>query len=152
MVPYSCWSLRMCWAYADWGVVISDVGNVFAVPLCHVSTSLPYIWHAACLAGKFIYPTSIVVWYFFCFLAFDALRYCVYAFESDVCVCMFKEIGKLSDFWAVGCKILPIFLFSSFVSFVLCLCFYSCYTCIREVIVLLYGLYYFPFCLSSFFC
>ena len=43
MVPYSCSFLRMCWTYADWGVVISDVADVFAVPVCQVSTSLPYI-------------------------------------------------------------------------------------------------------------
>ena len=77
---------------------------VFVVPLCQVATSLPYIQHVACLAGKFIYPNSIVVWYFFWVLGFDALLYCVCAFESDVYVCVFKEIGKLSDFCGVGCK------------------------------------------------
>jgi len=76
-----------------------------------LSTSLPYIWHVACLAGKFIYPTSIVVWYFFWVLGFDALLYCVCASESDVYVCMFKEIGKFSDFWAVVCKCCPFFCF-----------------------------------------
>ena len=93
---------------------MSDVADVFAVPLCQVSTSVPYIRRVACLAVKFIYPTSIVVWYFFWILGFDALLYCVCAFESDVNVCMSKEIGKLSDFWAVVCKCCPI-LFSSFV-------------------------------------
>jgi len=29
---------------------------------------------------------------------FDIMLYCVYAFESDVYVCVFKEIGKFSDF------------------------------------------------------
>jgi len=133
MVPYSCWFLRMCWAYADWGVVISDVVDVFAVPLCPVSTSLPYIWHVACLAGKFIYPTFIVVWYFLgVVLGFDALLYCVCAFESDVYVCMFKEIGKLSDFWAVVCKCCH-FLFSFFVVLVwalCCICVFSLAMCV----------------------
>jgi len=79
------------------------------VPLCQVSTSLPYIRHVACLAGKFMYPTSIVVWYFLWVLGFDALLYCTCACESDVYVYMFKEIGKLSDFWAVVCKFCPFF-------------------------------------------
>jgi len=97
--------LGICWL----GVVISDVAYVFTVPLCEFSTSLPYIWHVAYLAGKFIYLTSIVVWYFFWVLGFDTLLYCVCALESDVNVCVFKEIGKLSDFWAVVCKCCPFF-------------------------------------------
>jgi len=35
---------------------------------------------------------------------FDALLYCVCAFESNVYVCGFKEIGKLSECLAVICK------------------------------------------------
>jgi len=69
----------------------------------------------------FLYA-SIVVWYFFWALGFDALLYCVCAFESDVYVCMFEEI----DFWAVVCKCCSFFVFifcCSYVSFVLYLCF-----------------------------
>jgi hypothetical protein len=108
------------------GFVIFYVADVFAITLCQVSTSLPYIWYVACLAGEFIYRTSIAVWYFFWVLGFDDLLYCVCAFESDVYVCMFKEIGKLSDFWALVCKCCLFFVFivcCSYVSFVLYLCF-----------------------------
>ena len=73
VVPYSCWFLKICWAYADWGVVISDVADVFAVSLCQVSTGLTYICHVACLAGEFVYPTSIIVGYFFWVLGYGAL-------------------------------------------------------------------------------
>jgi len=104
------------------GVVISDVAYVFAVPLCQVSTSLPYIRHVACLIGRFIYPTSIVVCYFFWVLGFVGLLYCVCAFESNVCVCVLKEIGKLSDFWAVVCKCCP------FLVFIFCLTWYDAIT------------------------
>jgi len=57
---------------------------------------------------------------------FDALLYCVCAFESNVYVCICKEIGKISDFWAVVCKFCPFVVFffcCSYVSFVLYLCF-----------------------------
>ena len=76
---------------------------------------------------KFIYPTSVVVWYFFWVLGFDALLYCVCDFESYVYVCMFKEIGKLSDFWTAVCKCCTFFVFifcCSYVSFVLYFCFF----------------------------
>jgi len=65
----------------------------------------------SCLAGTFIYPNSIVVRYFFWVLVFDALLYCICAFESDVYVCMFKEIGKLSDFSVVVYKCCPFYVF-----------------------------------------
>ena len=104
---------------------MSDVADVFAVPLCQVPTSLPYIRRVACLAVKFIYPTSIVVWYFFLVLGFDVFLYCVCAFESDVHVCMFKEIGKLFDFWAVVCKCCPYFVLI------------FCCSCVGAVFVLL---------------
>ena len=104
------------------GVVISNVAYVFAVLLRQVSTSLPYIRHVAGLAGKFIYSSTIVVWYFFWVLRFDVLLYCVCALESDVYVCVFKETGKISDFWAVVYKGCPSFVFIfcfSYLSFVL---------------------------------
>ena len=66
---------------------------------CCMSCRLVYIPHFYC---------SLV---FFLVLGFDALLYCVCASESDVYVCMFKEIGKLSDFRAVVCKCCPFFCF-----------------------------------------
>jgi len=76
----------------------------------------------SCLAGKFIYPNSIVVCYFLGVLGFDALLYCNCAFESDVYVCVLKEIGKPSDFSSAVCKCCPFFVFifcCSYVKFVL---------------------------------
>ena len=60
-------------------------------------------------AGKFVYPTCIVIWYFFWVLGFDALLYCGCVFESDIYVCVLKEIVKLSDLRAVVCKCFPFF-------------------------------------------
>ena len=65
--------------------------------------------HVACLVGKFIHPTSTVVWYFFWVFGFDALLYCVCASKIDVNVCMFKETGNLYDFWAAVHKCCPLF-------------------------------------------
>jgi len=80
---------------------------------CCMSCRYVYIPHFYC--------SPICFWV----LGFDALLYCVCAFESDVYVCMFKENGKLSDFWAVTCKYCPFFVFifcCSYVSFVLYFC------------------------------
>ena len=84
------------------GVVISDVAYVFAVPLCQFSTSLPYIWHVECLAGNILYPTSVVVRYFLGeVLGFDALLYCVCAFET---MFMFVCLNRLVSFLTFGLR------------------------------------------------
>jgi hypothetical protein len=72
------------------GVIIPDVADVLLVPMCYSSTSLAYVGHVRCLASEFIYTTSIVVLYFIGIIGFDALLYCVYAFDCDVYVGMFK--------------------------------------------------------------
>ena len=79
--------------------------------VCHIYDMLHVL-------GKFLYSTSIVVWYFFRDLSFDSLLYCICGFENDVYICMFKEILKLSDSWAVVCKCCPFFVF--FVLLFLC--------------------------------
>jgi len=76
------------------GVVISDVAYVFAVPLCQVSTCLPSI-HVAGLAGKCIYPNSIVVWYFSGFLG---LMLCCVVFVLLKVMFMFVCLKRLVSF------------------------------------------------------
>jgi len=51
-----------------------------------------------------MYPTSIVVWYFFLVLGFHALLYCVYASESEVYVLCLKKLVIFPNFglWYVS--------------------------------------------------
>ena len=58
---------------------------------------LIHIWHVACLAGRFIYPTSIVVWYFFWVLGFDVLLYCVLLLKAMfIFVCLQRLVTFLT--------------------------------------------------------
>ena len=56
-----------------------------------------------------MYSTSIAALYFVSILGFDALLYCICAFECDVYVGVFKWVGKFSDLWTVLCECCPFF-------------------------------------------
>jgi hypothetical protein len=41
--PYSCCLCRICWVKADWGLVVSNVSDVFLEEYFQIVASLAYI-------------------------------------------------------------------------------------------------------------
>ena len=85
--------------------------------LCQIS----YIWHVTCLAGKFIYPTSIVVSHFSGFLG---LMLCCIVFVLLRAMFMFVCLKRLVSFLTFGLWYVNVahFLFSFFVVLIWDLC------------------------------
>ena len=136
MLPYSCWFFRICWAYADLGSLFL-MQRMCSRYLCVGSLLVCPIYDMLHVLQVSLYtPILLQSGIFFWVIGFDALLYCVCAFESDVYVCMFKKIGKLSDFRAVVCKCCPSFYLLLFLCelcavfvFLVLLCVYSRSNC-----------------------
>ena len=57
-----------------------------------------------CITCEFVYSTHVVILVFIERPRHCILLYCVCAFECNVCVGMFEEDGKFSNFWNMVCE------------------------------------------------
>ena len=67
------------------GIVVFYVTDVFAVPKCHVSTSLAYVRPVACFTCQFVYAALVMVLRCVVDFGFGQLLQCVCTFKGYFC-------------------------------------------------------------------
>ena len=73
---------------------------MFRVPVLD-SASLSYVQYFTCVTCEFVYSTHVIFLVFVGCLWFCTVMYCVCAFECNIYVGMFEEIGEFSNLWTM---------------------------------------------------
>jgi hypothetical protein len=96
--PYSCRFVEYV-VHKQNGVIVPYATYMFPVPLFKISASLSYVLHFTCVTCESVYSTHVIYLIFVVCLWFCTVLYCVCAFECNIYVGMFDEIGGFSNLW-----------------------------------------------------